>query len=206
MILKILSLLLRYPDDEILSSREEIARAARGLPPSEAKDRVLRFLEGWLRSSPEELRSGYVETFDFRGKNCLYLTYFRFGDQRVRGQALAELKELYGRAGYTLTTPELPDYLPLVLEFADARPDLGLPLVAGYRSALEVIRKALGQAGSPYALLVEALICLLPEVGEEDLEEARRLIAHGPPRETVGLEPYGPEMPPPQKIEYGRSR
>jgi len=205
MVLKLLSLLLRYPDDEVVAAGGEIARAARELPPSGARERILRFLDGWLVTPPGEARSRYVETFDFRGKSCLYLTYFRFGDQRARGAALADLKELYAEAGYELRTSELPDYLPLVLEFAAARPDLGLPLIAGYRSGLEVVRKALAQSGSPYALLIEALLSLLPRPEERDLEEARRLVAHGPPRETVGLEPYGPEMPP-ARVAYGRQR
>jgi hypothetical protein len=52
-------------------------------------------------------------------------------------------KEAYARAGYPLDTTELPDYLPLVLEFASEVPEEGLPLLAEHRAAIEVIRRSL---------------------------------------------------------------
>ena len=94
MILKLLSVLLRYPDDEVLAAREEIADAARELEDSSAKESLLYFLEYWEKAPPRRLRSEYVETFDFRAKNALYLTYFRYGDQRIRGHVLAGIKDL----------------------------------------------------------------------------------------------------------------
>lgn len=210
MILKLLSLLLRYPDDEILAAREEINRAARELSDSPAKESVLRFLLYWRGAPPGKLCIDYTETFDFAAKNCLYLTYFRHGDQRLRGQVLVQIREVYAEAGYSMDTAELPDYLPVMLEFASVEPEAGLALVSGYRSGLEVIRKSLLQRGSPYAHLIDALRSLLPEMEEEDIEQARDLVASGPPKETVGLEPYGPETPPrtpPQNVVFhGRKR
>lgn len=194
MILKLLSVLLRYPDDEVLAAREEIAGEARELEDSPARESMLEFLAYWIEAPPRRLRSEYVETFDFKSRNALYLTYFRYGDQRIRGQALAGIKDLYARAGYELDTTELPDYLPLALEFASEAPEEGLVLISGYRGGLEVLRKSLSQ--SPYACLIEALVSLLPEMEEPDAEEARSIVVNGPPREMVGLEPYGPETPP----------
>lgn len=210
MILKLLSLLLRYPDDEVLAVREEIAHAAHHeLPDSPAKESVLRFLLYWNGAPSRRLRTDYTGTFDFAAKNCLYLTYFRHGDQRLRGQVLVQVMQSYARAGYSMGTTELPDYLPVMLEFASVAPDEGLALISGYRSGLEVIRKSLLQRKSPYAHLIDALRSLLPEIEQGEVEEARELVVGGPPQETVGLEPYGPEapQPPPQNVTfYGRKR
>ena len=71
-------------------------------------------------------------------------------------------KEAYARAGYPLATAELPDYLPLVLEFALEVPEEGSPMLAENRAAIEVIRRSLRHDGSLYAHLIEALIFFLP--------------------------------------------
>jgi nitrate reductase delta subunit len=193
-IFKLLSILLRYPDDEVLRHRAGISGAVRELPESPAKDAVLAFLAYWKNES--RLQASYTETFDFKRRGCLYLSYYRYGDQRARGQVLVDMKEIYARAGYPLDTTELPDYLPLVLEFASEVPEEGLTMLAEHRAALEVIRRSLRHDGSPYAHLVDALIFFLPGLTEETLAEMQRLIVQGPPQESVGLEPYAADAPP----------
>ncbi|MEW6638135.1 MAG: nitrate reductase molybdenum cofactor assembly chaperone, partial [Actinomycetota bacterium] len=184
-----------YPDDEILSYRREIAEAARELPDSPARDAVLAFLAYWESEPAQRLQSRYAEGFDFKRRGCLYLSYYRYGDSRARGQVLADMKAAYARAGYPLDTTELPDYLPLVLEFASEEPEEGLRMLAEHRAAVEVIRRSLWHDRSPYARLVEALCYFLPALDEETELEMRRLIVQGPPQESVGLEPYSAERP-----------
>lgn len=207
MIFKLLSLLLRYPDDELLAARVDIAKAARELPPSPAADSMLRFVSHWEAEEPYRLQKNYISTFDFNRRGNLYLTYYRHGDSRLRGEALVEVKEAYARAGYELATTELPDYLPLVLEFASEVPVEGKRLLAAHRGTLELIRRSLHKDGSPYALLLDALCSMLPDMDVEDVDELRRIIMQGPPQETVGLEPYGStQKPPPQMVEFGGRR
>ncbi len=205
MVFKLLSVLLRYPDEEVISAREEIAETVRDLLDCAAKESMMRFLLYWEQTPAIKLRTDYAHTFDFAAKNCLYLTYFRHGDQRVRGQILAGIKEVYARAGYALETSELPDYLPVMLEFAAERPEEGISLISSYRGGLEVIRKALIQRKSPYSHLIEALRSELPEIEESDVQEARNLVVHGPPREEVGLEPYGDQKQS-NVVFHGRKR
>jgi nitrate reductase molybdenum cofactor assembly chaperone NarJ/NarW len=196
LIFKLLSILLRYPDDEVLEHRAEIAEAAHELPDSSAKDAVLAFLAYWENEPASPMQAAYTETFDFKRRGCLYLSYYRYGDARARGQVLADTKEAYARAGYPLDTTELPDYLPLVLEFASEVPETGLPMLAEHRAAIEVIRRSLRHDGSPHAHLVEALIFFLPGLTEETAAEMQKLIVQGPPQESVGLEPYAADAPP----------
>lgn len=195
MIFKLLSLLLRYPDDAVLEHQREIAEAVRELPDSPAKAFMLQFLSYWENEPAQRLQERYTTTFDFNRRGSLYLTYYRHGDSRGRGQALADLKAAYELSGYPLDTTELPDYLPLVLEFAAAEPEEGLTMLAGHRGAVEVIRRSLRHDESPYALLAEALDHFLPELDEETVAEMRKLIVQGPPQETVGLEPYAADSP-----------
>ncbi|MGH3184822.1 MAG: nitrate reductase molybdenum cofactor assembly chaperone, partial [Streptosporangiaceae bacterium] len=84
-----------------------------------------------------------------------------------------------------------PDYLPLVLDFADLSPR-GRALLRAHRADLELLRRALEQAGSPYADVVAAVCAHLPGLGRRELDLVRRAWESGPPAEEVGLEPFAP--------------
>ncbi|HEY7208208.1 MAG TPA: nitrate reductase molybdenum cofactor assembly chaperone, partial [Gaiellaceae bacterium] len=144
-------------------------------------------------ASQLELAQAYVETFDLRRRTSLYLTYYLHGDTRKRGMALLRLKRLYAQAGLELAREELPDYLPLVLEFAALAPgDAGETLLREHRPELELLRANLHDAGSPYADVLEALCAGLPRLTPIERERIRRLGSEGPPSEQVGLQPFAP--------------
>lgn len=133
-----------------------------------------------------ELAAHYVEMFDLTRRCCLHLTYYADGDTRRRGQSLAELKGRYRAAGWELMDDELPDYLPVMLEFA-ALDGSGESLLAGHRVGLELLRAALDGYGSPYARLVETLCATLPPLTAAERAAAARLAGSGPPAESVGV-------------------
>ena len=194
--LKLLSLLLQYPSDELLAARAELAEAATAGP-------LARFADWWAGEDPAELRRTYVETFDFARRNSLYLTYHVHGDRRQRGIALLRLKQRYAAAGLELLDGELPDYLPVMLEFAALAPaDVGLAALAESRDAIELVRASLHEAGSPYALLLDAVAEMLPGLTGAQAARVRRLAAEGPPSEQVGLEPFAP----PEVMPMGPAR
>lgn len=184
---KLLSVLLRYPDERLVEAREELAAAAAGNAPLE------RFVAHLAGKAPRELEQQYVETFDLRRRSGLYLTYYVHGDTRKRGMALLRLKRLYAAAGLEVTSGELPDYLPLVLEFAALAPaGAGETLLREYRPSLELLRASLRDAGSPYADLLDALCAGLPRLSALEREHVRRLAEDVPPDEQVGLQPFAP--------------
>lgn len=189
---RLLSLLLAYPEDQILEAREEIAAAVKALPRGRACDAIQRFVRHFLGASELELRQEYVETFDLQKRSSLYLTFFSHGDTRKRGQELLRMKRLFRAAGYIIEGGELPDYLPLVLEFAASDPDRGAWMLREYRAGLELLHMHLREVGSPYAELLEAIRAGLPSLGMADVAALRRLAEAGPPREEVGLEPFAP--------------
>jgi nitrate reductase delta subunit len=109
--------------------------------------------------------------------------------------AMLEFKAAYRAAGFEPVQgqgEELPDYLPMVLDFAALAPR-GAALLRRHRADLELLRHALHEAGTPYADVAEAVCAQLPRLGRHDLAAVRKALqGDGPPREEVGLEPFAP--------------
>ena len=184
------SLLLDYPDEQLLARAELVRSACLGLPVA-IGDSLRAFLEHLDTTPLPELQAAYVETFDNRRRCNLFLTYFAHGDTRKRGMALLRFKQTYLRAGFELDDAELPDHLCVVLEFA-ATIDrtLGRDLMLDHRAGLELLRLSLRDLGSPWACLVDAVTATLPPLRGEERDAVRRLAAEGPPEEEVGLAPF----------------
>lgn len=192
------SLLIGYPDEELLA-RLPLLRAAVAPLPAHLAGPLGEFLDHLETTPLIEQQAAYVETFDLRRRCSLYLTYYAYGDTRKRGMALLQFKHLYSRAGMTLNDAELPDHLAVVLEFAatgDAR--RGERLLLEHRAGLELIRLAVEERRSPYQHVLHAVCATLPPVAAADREAVLRLARQGPPTEDVGLDPYGttPFAPP----------
>lgn len=196
---KLLSVLLAYPDEELVAALPELREASAALPRPE--QRALEPLLDTLATTPlPELRRSYVETFDFDRRCALHLTYHTHGDRRQRGLELVRLKRRYAEAGLPFESSELPDYLPVLLEFAALRPEAGEELLTSLRVPLELVRAALHDRRSAHAGVLDALCTALPKPTAAQLAEARRLAEEGPPAELVGLEPFGA----PELAEVGR--
>ena len=191
------SYLLTYPDGALLD-RVPVLRAA-------LAEQGVADLDGFLdhlASTPLELlEREYVEVFDLSRKHALYLSYWTDGDTRRRGEVLASFKAAYRASGFLVNTAgELPDYLPMVLEYAAvADPEGGEALLREYRPSLELLRIGLEEDRSPaaarYAAVVTAVCATLPGASPKDRAAVQALVG-GPPVEAVGLEPYDPRLLP----------
>ncbi|MEZ5155725.1 MAG: nitrate reductase molybdenum cofactor assembly chaperone [Solirubrobacterales bacterium] len=192
-IYEICSLLLSYPDTELVAMRPALAAKVEELPPSPAREALGRFLNWWTETSQLAAEQHYVETIDLHKRSGLYLTFYGEGDKRERGAALLRLKQLYRSAGLPLGGTELPDYLPVMLEFAASAPDgRGEIVLREHRAALELVRLSLTEDESPYAELVDAVCLTLGDISVAESARVRKLIEGGPPQELVGLEPFAP--------------
>ena len=188
---KLASLLLQYPTQAIFDGLATIERHAATVPSKPSRAAFGRFV-GWLAATaPNEVAEHYVQTFDLRRRCALYLTYARYGDTRKRGMAMLVFKAAYREAGFVPTDDELPDYLPMVLDFAALSPR-GEKLLRAHRADLELLHRALDQAASPYADVVVAVRDQLPGLGRRELAQVRAAWESGPPEEEVGLEPFAP--------------
>jgi nitrate reductase delta subunit len=188
---KLASVLLQYPTASLFEGIDELDAYAATTSPKPAREAFGRFLS-WLRVTPStDVAQHYVETFDLRRRCALYLTYYRYGDTRNRGMAMVIFKAAYRDAGFVPCEDELPDYLPMVLDFAALCPR-GERLLRAHRADLELLRRALTQAGTPYADVVSAVAVQLPKLGRREIGQVIKAWESGPPREEVGLEPYAP--------------
>ena len=164
--LRALAWLLRYPDAELRAAAGELgaalhdegALAAGRLAELDALVRRLAAAPG-LRVEAE-----YVELFDRGRRTALHLFEHVHGDSRDRGQAMVDLTQTYDRAGLQLVPGELPDYLPVVLEFASTQP----PAQARefLRETAHIVRaifSALLERQSPYASVLAAVLDLAGE-------------------------------------------
>ena len=156
---RLLARLLDYPDQELAAHLDEVEAVLTQLP-EEARTVIGDFL-GWAKSQPlTDWQASYVRTFDLTPDTSLHLTWHLFEEQdRQRGMTLANLAEFYKKQGLEIDRGELPDYLPLILEYASTLPQgQGAIFLAQCRQALEVLAANLAKVESPYGPLVKLLI------------------------------------------------
>ena len=191
------SLLLAYPD-EAWADRLALVRAAIQTLPPAAGEPLQRSVDRLAEQPTIDAAIRYVDTFDWRRRRTLFLTYYTAGDTRGRGVALLEFAQAYRAAGATPPSGELPDHLAVVLEFAaTVDSDAGFALLAAHRTPIDLLLDVLRKMDSPYAAAVQAVADTLPAATEGDRLAAQRLAMQGPPSEAVGLDPYPTPGAPP---------
>lgn len=183
------SLLLSHPDAD-WPQRLALVRSGLGELGGTEAALLLRFCTAVAGTPQLELSAHYVDTFDRSRRRTLHLTYWTDGDTRRRGEALLRWQHLYRDHGWQPPADELPDFLPLALEFAARCPGPGRTALQDHRAALDLLHTALAEHGSPYADVLEAVCRTLPGASPADRAAARRLAHSGPLTETVGLLPF----------------
>jgi nitrate reductase delta subunit len=191
------SVCLSYPGEDVADRAALVRAALREAAPS-VLPRFADLLATWESTPVGVLQARYVEVFDLSGKQALYLSYWTDGDTRRRGQVLTDFKARYRRSDFLVNTHgELPDYLPLVLEYgAVADPADGAALMQEYRASLELLRLALVDRRSEHAGVVTAVCDTLPGASPATRQEVHARAKAGPPVESVGLDPYDPRLLP----------
>jgi len=172
LVLRALGALLSYPRQEMREALPEIADVIRASPliaPRE-RDGLLVLIgalgEGELLAAEER----YVDLFDRGRRASLNLFEHLHGEGRDRGGAMVDLKQLYERNGFELATIELPDYLPVVLEYLSCRDrEEAQALLADCAHLTRCIGEALIARASPYAAALQALLVI---AGEKPIDAA----------------------------------
>lgn len=184
------SILLDYPKPQRREHFDRVAEAVESLPPEIAGE-FHSFLTAASAMSQGEIEAHFTSIFDQKRKCCQYLTYYSTGDTRRRGMALVGFIEAYRAAGWEMEEGELPDYLPMVLEFS-ARSDSPIAgqLLTSYREGIEVLRTALETFKSPYSHVVAAVCRSFPAIDDATRERYLRLVNEGPPTEMVGVNTF----------------
>jgi len=161
-IYKILSVLLQYPEQELIDNLAEIKQWVSDTSEIDENERTLlqTYFQQMDTKSLIELQAEYVNTFDMNAEHSLHLTHHLFGDDKNRGPALIDLGELYKDYGVEVieSANELPDYLPLVLEFAAYLDGSeSTVFLSDAKKVFGVLMDNLKKAASPYADLVSII-------------------------------------------------
>lgn len=163
MTLRALSALLSYPSEDLQSHMDEIAGAIRQesvLPP----DQVLGLqplIESIAGRDLLDAQSDYSELFDRSRTLSLHLFEHVHGDSRERGQAMIDLAEQYTENGIFLDSTELPDFVPVFLEYASClKPAEAIEVIAQPVHVFAALAERLEQRETPYAAIFRALVAL----------------------------------------------
>lgn len=179
--LRALAALLAYPSDELQAHIREIREALdrEAALPAAARARLAPLLNGLETRELLDVQAEYCDLFDRSRSLSLHLFEHVHGESRERGQAMIDLGEQYLAHGFFLDTGELPDYLPVFLEYAsclppgEARDIIGQP---GH--VLAALAGRLDKRESPYAAIFHALTALagarpdIEAIGELDARAA----------------------------------
>jgi nitrate reductase delta subunit len=164
--LRALARLLSYPDAELRAHLDELRNALHAeaaiAPPRLAEIDALIASIG--ARSALDAEADYVQLFDSGRRTSLHLFEHVHGDSRDRGPAMIDLAQTFEAAGLYLAEGEMPDHLPVVLEYASTQPPReARAFLAEMAHILNVIFSALQQRGSRYASVLGALIELAGE-------------------------------------------
>jgi nitrate reductase molybdenum cofactor assembly chaperone NarJ/NarW len=157
---KILSALLSYPTEELQAAAGEFAKILEdeAMLPEVDRQALDRLIKQTAGEDIYELQERYVQLFDRTRSVSLHLFEHVHGESRDRGPAMVDLSELYEKHDLEITANELPDHLPVFLEFLsilsekEARDHLSQPL-----HIIAALRERLIKRKSPYATVFRAL-------------------------------------------------
>ena len=155
---KIVSLLMQYPDKEYLRMLPELEATVKQLTPGRRRAAIEAFLADTRSRSALDLQERYTAAFDLNPATTLNMTYHLWGDGEKRAGLLTHLQQAYASAGYEKITAELPDFLPLVLEFMAAIPEARRHgAVRQCLAKLATVVDRLREIAPPYAELLHPL-------------------------------------------------
>ena len=164
--LRVLARLLSYPDDALREHLDEMRQALRleaALQPARAAE-VEALIDSLGVQSAIDAEADYVQLFDSGRRTSLHLFEHVHGDSRDRGPAMIDLAQTFEAAGLYLAEGEMPDHLPVVLEYASTQPPRqAQAFLAEMAHIFNVIFSALDKRRSRYASVLGALIELAGE-------------------------------------------
>ena len=155
--------LLTYPTEELLSALPEIrdVLAEEDLVGSAHRGAVGRLIDHLATGDLLDLQDAYVRLFDRTRSLSLHLYEHLYGEARERGQAMVRLQTLYKFHGFSHTSAELPDYLPLFAEFLSLMPDrTARTILSDAAPTIEALHQRAAKKETPYAVIFAALVSL----------------------------------------------
>lgn len=177
-ILKVISHLMAYPTAELMAHRQDLAEVVGSSSeiPSGMRQALIGMMDEMAGRDLMEVQEEYGSLFE-RGRSLSLLLFEHVhGEGRARGQAMVDLMDVYQQNGFEISVRELPDYIPLYLEFLAQRPEQeARDGLADVGHILGMLCARLQERQSPYHLLFDALLFISGE--EVDVVELRKTAA-----------------------------
>lgn len=196
MTLRALAALLGYPSAELQESIGEIDQAfgkEHALPRGDRR-RLEPLLQSFRTEELLDLQSTYSELFDRSRAVSLHLFEHVHGDSRERGQAMIDLGEQYVAAGFFLDKSELPDFVPVFLEYASCLPaDEARDMLAQPAHVFAALAERLDKRGSAYAAIFHAIVSLAGE--RPDAQAVADVDQNTPPQDAADIDEEWEEAP-----------
>jgi nitrate reductase delta subunit len=184
--LKVLSHLLSYPEAETLAALDEMAAVIEQekLLPEADKKSVLAMINSYRGADLLDLQEHYVALFDRGRFLSLHIFEHVHGESRDRGQAMVNLLQMYEAHGFEMSTHELPDYIPLFLEFLSQQESAeAVQLLQDSMPVLSLLGARLAERESEFRVIFDALAGYAGE--PEEIAEIRQQAATETPDETL---------------------
>ena len=188
---KVLSAALSYPTADLQRDARQMLTVlnAEQLLPARHRAAVGMLIEDLASADLLEVQSRYVDLFDRTRSLSLHMFEHVHGESRDRGQAMVSLLERYQLAGLDVAGQELPDYIPLFLEFlstlsaTEARTNLAEPA-----HILAALGERLRKRDSAYGAVLEALVALSEVAPSQDALDALRKTPSDDPSDLAALD------------------
>ena len=160
---KVLSRLLLYPTPELAAARDEmhVILEREALVNDSLREGLGKLIDARVAAEPLAAEAEYVSLFDGSRALSLHLFEHVHGDSRERGAAMSDLIEQYRMRGLEVTADELPDYIPLFLEFLSLQPlEEACAMLAEVADIMALLQARLSQRASGYAVVFRALCAI----------------------------------------------
>ena len=188
---KVLSALLSYPTEALIEAAPELSAVldAEKLVPAASRGAVDMLIQEIAAGDLYDLQERYGLLFDRSKTLALHLFEHVHGESRDRGQAMVDLKAMYENAGLTIAANELPDYVPLFLEFLSTQPVAETREVLGQAAHIfAALAERLGRRQSSYKAVFDALVAIAAEAPRRDIVEELLKAPDADPMDLVALD------------------
>jgi nitrate reductase delta subunit len=188
---KVLSALLSYPTEGLVEAAPEFMAVldSEKLVPAASRGAVEALIGEIAAGDVYELQERYGLLFDRSKTLALHMFEHVHGESRDRGQAMVDLKAMYENAGLMIAASELPDYVPLFLEFLATQPFAEARELLGQTAHIfAALAERLGRRESGYKAIFDALVAIAAEAPRRDIVDELLKVPDTDPMDLVALD------------------
>jgi nitrate reductase molybdenum cofactor assembly chaperone NarJ/NarW len=188
---KVLSALLSYPTEALIEAAPDLLTLldAEKLLPAANRGAVGALIGEIAVGDVYDLQERYGLLFDRSKTLALHLFEHVHGESRDRGQAMVDLKAMYENAGLVIAANELPDYVPLFLEFLSTQPlSVARELLGQTAHIFAALAERLDRRQSSYKAIFDALVAIPAEAPRRDIVDELLKAPDTDPMDLVALD------------------